>query len=129
MRVGDEALFLDEPAKDEPGKEADKADSVAAFGVLGRVFGEVDVVQRPEVPIGYFLVEAFVELGNVEGLLPGVVQPFEIGWVVLLLEGVKREVVQDLDMGAVRVGNADVFDEGNLCQHVPGLRRACASGD
>ena len=45
----------------------------------------------------------------------------EVGEVMLLVERGEGEVEQDLDVGAVRVGDADVFDERDFFQHVLGF--------
>ena len=128
QHVGNESLLFDEPAEHEARDEADDADVILAV-LLGRVLGKLDVVERPEIPVGDFEEEPLVEFGTVERLLPGGVERDEIGEVVLFAERVEGEVGQDFDVGAVRVGEADVFDERDLFEHVLRLRRACASGD
>ncbi len=53
-RVGDESLFLHEPAEDQARDEADNADVVVAVSFLGRVLREAGVLECPEVPVGDF---------------------------------------------------------------------------
>ncbi len=86
--------------------------------LLRGVLGKFRVVERPEIPVGDFQEEPLVEFGTVERLLPRRIELNEIGEVVLLVERVEGEVSKDFDMSAVRVGEADVFDERDLFQHV-----------
>ena len=45
---------------------------------LGAAAGEANMVERPEIPVGEFLIESLVEFRTVQGLLPSVVEFFEI---------------------------------------------------
>ena len=75
--LGNEALFLEEPTEDQAGEEADEAGG-AAFLVVGfEVGGELDLRERPEIPVGEFLVEAGVEEIGIEDGFQGCVEGFE----------------------------------------------------
>ena len=90
--------------------------------------GEFDVVAGPEIPVGDFLVEAFVEFGTVEGLLPRGLEFRPVGEVMLLVQLGEGEIEKDFDVGAVRVGDADVFDERDFFEAHPWIRRVCGGG-
>ena len=61
------------------------------------------MVACPEIPVGDFLEETFVEFGTVEGLLPRGLELDQVGEMVLLVKRGEREVEQNFDMRAVRV--------------------------
>jgi len=75
--LGDEALFLEEPAEDEAGEQADEAGGAALFVVGFEVDRELDLWKRPEIPVGQLAVEALVEQLDVEDLLPRGVEGVE----------------------------------------------------
>ena len=58
--IGDQSLFLHEPAKHEARDEANNRNVILAI-LFGRVFGKFRVVQCPEIPVGDFLEEPLVE--------------------------------------------------------------------
>lgn len=117
---GDEAFFFEEPAEDEAGEQADEAGGVALFLVGFDIVGKADLAQGPEVPVGKFFVEAFVEEFDVEDLLPGGVEGIEA--VDALLFGVDEvgqgKGAEDVQVSAVGGGEADVADDGDFAEHV-----------
>ena len=119
----DQVLFLEEPAEDEAGEQADEAGGAAFLGIGFEVGGELDLGERPEIPVGEFAVEAGVEQLDVENLLPGGVQGIEVGnrlfLGVLQLGGGEGD--EDVEVAAVRGGEGDVADEGDAAEHVLGL--------
>jgi hypothetical protein len=118
-----ETLFLEEPAEDEAGEEADEAGGVALvlFGL--QIGGELDLRERPEILVGQLAVEAFVEQLNVENLLPSGVEGVEVGDGELLRvdEIGQREGVEDVKVAAVGMGDGDVADEGGFFEDVLGV--------
>jgi hypothetical protein len=42
---------------------------IVPVSLFGRVFGKTNVLQRPEIPVGEFLVEIFGNLFDVEGVI------------------------------------------------------------
>jgi hypothetical protein len=118
--LGDEALFLEEPAEDEAGEQADEPGG-AAFLVVGfEVGGELDLRERPEIPVGQLAVEAFVEQLDVEDLLPRGVEGVEVGDGLLLRvdEIGQRERGEDVEVAAMGLGEGDVPDEGGFFEDV-----------
>ena len=85
---------------------------------LGACLGNSGLGEGPEIPVGEFLVEALVERGGVEGLLPGGLQLDEVGEAVLVVQRAEGKVVENLDMGAMGVAALDVLDEGDLFEDV-----------
>ena len=75
----DEVLFLEEPAEDEAREQADKAGGVALVLVGLQIGGELDLRERPEIPVGQLAIEALVEQLDVEDLLPRSVEGVEVG--------------------------------------------------
>jgi hypothetical protein len=114
-----QSFFLHKPAKDQARDEANEALRFVSIGVLD-VFGlgELDVVQRPEIPVGDFLEETLVEFGTVEGLLPRGLEFRPVGEVMLLVQLGEGEIEQDFDVGAVRVGDPNVFDERDFFEDI-----------
>ena len=117
--VRKQSFFLHKPAKDQARDEANEVLRFVSLGVLD-VFGlgELDVVACPEIPVGDFLEKAFVEFGTVEGLLPGGLEFRPVGEVMLLVQLGEGEIEQDFNVGAVRIGDADVFDERDFFEDV-----------
>ena len=64
-RVRHQSFFPDEPDKNEPREQADHAGGVADFDIFPRVVWERDLIDRPEIPVGEFVEEAFVEFFGV----------------------------------------------------------------
>ena len=76
--LGDEVLFLEEPAEDETGEEADEAGGVALLLVGFQIGREFDLRERPKIPVGEFFVEPLVEQLDVEDFLPRCMQGVKI---------------------------------------------------
>jgi len=57
----------------------------ALFIVRFEIGGELDLRERPEIPVGQFLVETLVEQLDVENLLPSGVQGVEVSDTRLFL--------------------------------------------
>ena len=115
--IGDQSLFLHEPAKHEARDEANNRNVILAI-LFGRVFGKFRVVQCPEIPVGDFLEEPLVEFGAVERLLPRSLKCNEVAEAVLFVERIEAKIEKDFDMGAMRIYKADVLNERDLFQHV-----------
>lgn len=118
--LGDEVLFLEKPAEDQAREQADEASGAALFGVRFKVGWEFDLRERPEIPVGEFLVEALVEEFDVEDFFPGGVEGVEVGdglllWVDEILKG---KGVKDVEVAAVGAGEGDITDDGDLAEHV-----------
>ena len=77
--LGNEALFLEKPAEDEAGEEADEASGAPFFVVGLEVGGKLDLRERPKIPVGQLAVEAFVEQFDVKDLLPCGMEGVEVG--------------------------------------------------
>ncbi|OPY71913.1 MAG: hypothetical protein A4E63_01400 [Syntrophorhabdus sp. PtaU1.Bin050] len=85
-RIGNQALLLDKPDKDEARDQADHACGVADISVFFRVLGKFHLLDSPKVPIGKLAVETFVQLGDVECLLPCPAELDEIRAMVRIVE-------------------------------------------
>ena len=80
----DEPFFFEEPTEDKAREQADET-SGAAFLVVGlEVSGELDLRERPEIPVRQLAVESFVQQFDVENLLPRRVEGVEVGDRLLL---------------------------------------------
>ncbi len=128
QRLGDEPLFLEEPAEDQPGEQADKAGGVVLFVPVGLLFRsesaglgvvrEAHFPQCPEIPVCQIPVEPLVQQFDVEDFLPGGVQGVEAGDGRLLQETGQGDFGQNIQVATVRAGQGDVADDGDLAQHV-----------
>ncbi|MBT9161352.1 MAG: hypothetical protein DDT26_02657 [Dehalococcoidia bacterium] len=116
--IGHKPFFSNEPDKNQPGDEPNHAGCIADLGIFAAIFGENDMLSRPEIPVGNLAEEALVQLGTVEGFLPGLVQLHEVGEAVPAVCLIQREVKQDFDVGSVRVDEIDVFDQGDLFKYI-----------
>lgn len=89
--IGNESLLFEEPAEDDARDEADQAQRIAPIGVPGGVFGEANVIARPEIPVGQLLIELLRDLFDVERASPfrnpyvrvRVVRPLEVRQIKL----------------------------------------------
>ena len=113
-------LFLEKPAEDQPGEQADQARGAAFLGVLFEVVGEIDLIERPEIPVRKLLVEAVVEQLDVEDLLPCGVEGIEVPdrEFLRVLQLCKGDGLKDLKVPAMRRDERDVANEGHLLQHI-----------
>ena len=124
---GNEAFFLEEPDEQQAGNQADDVPLAAARP--GAVVGEAALLDRPLEPAEQFAVEAPVQLLDVERSLPGDVQLVEVV-NVRFPHARQRELAEDFEVRAVRVGEADVLDQGDLFEHVLlGGALVCAAVD
>jgi len=121
--LGDEALFLEEPAEDQAGEQTDEAGGAAFFVVGFEVGGKLDLRERPEIPVGQLAVEAFVEQLDVEDMLPRGVESVEVGdgFLLRMDELGQRQRSEDVEVAAVGIGEVDLADEGDLAEHVLAL--------
>ena len=77
----DQAFFLEKPAEDQSGKQSNQGSSAAFLIVLFGISRKFDLRKCPEIPVGQFAVEAFVQKFDVEDFFPSGVQ---------IIEGVDR---------------------------------------
>ena len=77
--VRHQPFFLDEPYEDQAGDQANDTGGITGVFVLACAAGERNIPDRPEIPVGNLAEETLVELGAVEGPLPGVVEFHKIG--------------------------------------------------
>ena len=121
--LGDEALFLEEPAEDQAGEQPDQAGGAALLVVRFEVGGKLDLWERPEIPVGQLAVEAFVEQLDVEDLLPRGVERVEVGDGLLLRmdELGQRQRGEDVEVTTVGLGQGDPADQGDFAEHVLAL--------
>jgi hypothetical protein len=96
-------LFLEEPAEDESGEQADESGGAPFLVVLFEIVREIDLLERPEIPVGEFLVEAVVEQLDVEDLLPGSVEGVEVcdGEFLRVLQLGEGKGLEDVNMSTV----------------------------
>ena len=120
---GHEALFLQEPDKDQPGQQANQRHGGAAGG--GRVAGVVErlafgkrhagaFANRPVIPFGQLFVEAVIERLDIEHLEPGGVELFKAGGHELGVHFAQRHAFQNAQVGGVGLLEVNVLDERDL---------------
>jgi hypothetical protein len=91
------------------------------FYLVGFQIGwEIDLIERPEIPVGEFFVEAGVEQLDVEDLLPRGVEGIEVldREFFRVDEIGQRERGEDVEVAAMRLGEGDVADEGGFFEDV-----------
>ena len=118
--IGDESLLLHKPAEHQARDETDDADVILAI-LLGGVLWKFRIFECPEIPVGNFQKEPLVEFRTVERLLPSGMEGNKVGEVVPFAKRIKRQVKQNFDVGAMRIGDADVFNQRDFFQHVLGF--------
>jgi hypothetical protein len=79
----------------------------------------VNLVMRPEIPVGDLVVELIGEDVGTESFPPRLVQADKVGDAVVGIEVGNDEIVEYFDMGAGRVGEVHILDERGLLQDVP----------
>ena len=117
-RVGDEPFLLEKPDEDEARDEADDTRCIAHCHVVAGIVWEGNVVDGPEIPVGEFTEEAFVELSTIQRLLPGLMQCKEIGDVVGAMECGEGEVCENFDVCAMRVDDVKILDETDFFEDI-----------
>ncbi len=118
---GNETLLDQEPAEDDAGEQPDEKEGFLLFrvAVLRQADGAaVHEVMRPEIPVGDFAVEVVGERVGAEATLPGFVKLIEAGDSEVGSEVCEGEIIEDLKMGADRIVEPDILDEGGLFQNV-----------
>lgn len=120
--AGQQAFLLEEPAEDQARKHPNEEERAFGIGVhLGRrddlPFG--DEVFGPEVPVRNLPVETLVEGEGVEALLPCLMQRDEVVDGREFIEVREGKIIEDLQVGADRVGEANILDKRGLLQDVP----------
>jgi hypothetical protein len=107
---GDKPFLFNEPAEDKSGDEPDQAEVI--FPILfGRIVGKLHVIQRPEKPVGKFLIELFGNCLDVKGAVELVSDGGDVGLAgrAQFIE-TERHLRQPFDGGAGR--GADLVGEG-----------------
>ncbi len=117
-RVGDEPFLLEKPDEDEARDEADDTRCIAHCPVVAGIVWEGDVVDGPEIPVGEFTEEAFVEFSTIQRLLPCLMQRKEIGDAVGAVECGEGEVCENFDVCAMRVDDVNILDETDFFEDI-----------
>ncbi|MCI0539937.1 MAG: hypothetical protein L0Z50_32430 [Verrucomicrobiales bacterium] len=94
---------------------------LVAEGFNGAGQRDSGMCEGPEIPVGHLAIEPFVQGVTGESFLPGLVQPGEVVEMIFVVQDGQREVTEDIDVGADRIGKVEILDKRDLFQHVLGL--------
>ncbi len=114
-------LFLDEPHENEARDQADDIGGSTLIYIGVCACWEGDVLGSPKIPVGDVAVEALVEFATAENIAPYPLQVHKTAHGMLLQNGRQCEVIQNIQMPPVWLGDVDVFDERDLFEYIAGI--------